>query len=215
VNNNPNGGLIAATGAGGNVLLSLAGESNFTTGIVGQDVVVLNGAANALSSNGSDAVLVGGPSTITAAASGIDNVLMTTGTTLNFINGSTLGATDSITGAANGTVVVAGTGATSIASATGPETFFVDTSAGNVTLNGNLQANDTFEFVKNLDHATANVVVNNYAAGDTLNIHGYTGFNPVALAANPAGSMLQLSDGSQVTFSDLSVASLQAAVKVV
>ena len=215
VNDNPNGGLIAATGAGGNVLLGLAGENNFTTGLAGQDVVYLSGAANSLTTNGSDAVLVGGPSTVTAAPSGIDNVLLTSGTTLAFINGSASGTTDSITGAANGTIVVAGTGSTSIASGIGPETFYVDTSAGNVTLNGSLQATDTFEFVKNASSASANLAVNNFASGDAVNVHGYAGFNVTAAAGNPAGSVLQLSDGSQVTFSNLSAATLQQTIKVV
>jgi hypothetical protein len=214
VNDSPNGGLIAATGIGGNVLLGLAGESNFTTGTLGQDIVYLNGAADSLTSNGSDAVLVGGPSTVAAAGAGIDNVLMTNSTTLNFINGSAPGATDSITGAANGVVVLAGTGATSIMSATGPETFFIDTSAGNVTLNGNMQTTNTFEFVKNLDNATAQVAVNNFATGDAVDLHGYLSFNVTATPANSAGSVLHLSDGSQVSFNNLSAASLQQVIKV-
>ena len=214
VNDNPNGGLIAATGAGGNALLALAGASNFTTGISGQDIVYLDGAANSLTSDGSDGVLVGGPSTVTAAPSGLDNILLTSGTTLAFINGSASG-TDSITGAPSATVVLAGTGSTSISSGVGPETFYVDTSAGNVTLNGNLQPTDTFQFVKNAGTSTANVMVNNFASGDAVDVHGYAGFNITAAAGNPAGSMLQLSDGSQVTFSNLSVAVLQQTVKTV
>ena len=214
VNNNPFGGLVAATGAGGNVLLGLAGANNLTTGTAGQDVVFLYGSANSLTTNGSDAVLVGGPSTITAAAGGLDNVLLTSGTTLNFINGSQSSAPDSITGAANGTVVLAGTGSTSVTSAGGPETFYVDTSSGNVTLNGSRQPTDTFEFVKNHDAATGNVLVNNAAVGDTVYVHGYASYNVSAVASNPAGALLQLSDGSQVTFSNLTTAALQQAVKL-
>ena len=213
VNNNPFGGLIAATGAGGNVLLGLAGANQFVTGTGGQDIVVLNGAANSLTTNGSDAVLVGGPSTITAAAGGVDNVLMTAGTSLAFINGSRT-ATDTITGAANGTITLAGPGATSVASGAGPEAFFVDTAAGNVTLNGNLQTSDAFNFVK--DAATtpgaANVVVNNFAAGDTIGVHGYAGAQ-FTVAASGTGSVLALTDGSTVTFTNVSAATLAATVK--
>ena len=215
VNDNPGGALLAATGAGGNVLLGLTGANNFNTGLGGQDIVFLDGAANSLTSNGSEAVLVGGPSTITAAASGIVNVALTASTTLDFINGSKPGLVDSITGAANGAVVVAGYGATSIASGTGPEVFFVDTSSGNVTLNGNLQNTNTFEFVHNVTNATGNVLVNNFAAGDAVNIHGYTSFTVAAAAGNPLGSVLQLSDGSQVTFGNVTATTLQTAVKVV
>ena len=215
VNNTPGGALIASTGAGGNVLLGLSGANQFVTGTGGQDIVFLNGAGNTLTSNGSDAVLVGGPSTIVAAAGGADNVLMTTGTTLAFINGS-VGKVDTITGASNGVIVVAGSGATSIASGAGPEAFFVDTAAGNVTLNGNLQTNDAFTFVK--DAATtpgaANVVVTNFATGDTIGVHGYAGAQ-FTVAAAGSGSVLALTDGSTVTFTNVSAATLSATVKPV
>jgi hypothetical protein len=215
VNDSSSSALLAATGAGGNVLLGLSGANNFSTGTLGNDIVYLDGAANSLTSNGSDAVLVGGPSTVTAALTGSDNILLTYGTTLNFINGSQSGAVDSITGAANSTVVAAGYGAESIASGIGPETFYVDTSAGNVTLNGNLQGNDIFEFVKNHDNATANIVVNNLGSGDALNLHGYGSFNVAPAAGNAAGSVLMLSDGSQVTFNNVSTAVLQQTIKTV
>ena len=215
VNDNPADALLAATGIGGNVLLGLAGANYFATGIGGQDITVLDGASNSLTSNGSDAVLVGGPSTVTAAPTGLDNILVTTGTTLDFINGSKPGGVDSITGAANSTVVVAGFGAESISSGVGPETFYVDTSSGNVTLNGNLQSTDTFEFVKNMNAATANVVVNNFATGDMVDLHGYTSFNVTAAAGTGTGSILQLSDGSQVTFSNVSASALQQTIKTV
>ena len=215
VNNNPFGGLIAATGAGGNVLEGLAGANQFVTGTGGQDVVYLFGAANSLTTNGSDAVLVGGPSTITAAAGGVDNVLMTTGTTLAFINASKAGIVDTITGAANGLIVVAGTGATSVASGAGPESFFVDTAAGNVTLNGNLAANDAFTFIKDASTApsTGNVVVNNFAAGDAVNVHGYAGAQFTIGSTAAGGSVLALTDGSTVTFTNVSAATLAATVK--
>ena len=215
VNNNPLGGLSAVTGAGGNVLSGLAGANNFTTGTGGQDVVTLNGASNVLTSNGSDAVLVGGPSTITAAAGGVDNVLMTTGTNLAFINGSRAGTVDTITGAANGVVVLAGTGATSVASGAGPEAFFVDTSAGNTTLNGNLAANDAFTFIKDANVGTANIVVNNFTSSDAVGVHGYTGAQ-FTIGTNAAGSaVLALTDGSTVTFNNVSAAQLAAQTKPV
>ncbi len=217
VNDNPLGGLIAVTGAGGNVLEGLTGQNNFFTGVGGQDLVVLDGAANSLTSNGADAVLVGGPSTITAAASGLDNVLLTTGTNLAFINGSRAGI-DTITGAANSAIVLAGPGSTSIASGVGPEAFFVDTGAGNVTLNGNLQTTDAFTFLKDAatTPGTANITVNNFAAGDAINVHGYSGVEfTVGAAASGVGSTLTLTDGSSVTFTNLSTTTLAATVKAV
>ncbi len=217
VNNNPLGGLSAVTGAGGNVLEGLAGANAFTTGTGGQDLVFLNGSSNSLTSNGSDAVLVGGPSTITAAAGGADNVLLTTGTTLAFVNASRSPTVDTITGAANGVVVLAGTGATSIASGTGPEAFFVDTGAGNVTLNGNLQTFDAFTFLKDAatTPGTANITVNNFAAGSAINVHGYAGAEFTIGATAAGGSTLLLTDGSSVTFTNVSAATLAATVKPV
>ena len=219
VNDNPFGNLVAVTGAGPNVLAGFEGGNTFTTGPGGNDQVILDGATNSLTSNGSDAVLVGGPSTITAGATGVDSVLMTAGTTLAFINGSNTATTDSITGAANATINLAGTGNTSVTSGSGPETFFVDTSAGNTTLNGNLQTTDTFEFVKNASvtgaTATGMVTVNNFAAGDAVDVHNYGSYGVTAAAGNPSGSVLVLSDGSKVTFSNVSVATLQATVKPV
>ena len=214
-NSNPNGGLIAVTGAGGNVLNGAAGANQFITGTGGNDFVFLDGVSNSLTSNGSDAVLVGGPSTVTAAAGGADNIFMTSSTTLAFINGSKAPTVDSVTGAAGGTITLAGTGSTSVTSGAGPETFFVDTSAGNVTLNGLSQTSDTFEFIKDANTSTGAVTVNNFATGDSVNVHGYAGYNVTASATNPAGSVLVLSDGSQVTFSNVSVAALQQTVKVV
>ena len=213
-NNNPSGGLLAVTGAGPNQLLGLAGVNAFTTGIGGNDVVILNGAANNLTSNGSDAVLVGGPSTITAAASGIDNISMTASTTLAFINGSKAGVVDTVTGAGTSSITLAGTGSTSVTGGTGSETFNIDTSAGNITLNGSAQV-DTLEFIKDANVATGQVTVNNLGAGSAIDVHGYAGYNITAAAGNAAGSVLVLSDGSQVTFSNVSTATLTATIKVV
>ena len=212
VNDNPLGNLVATTGAGGNVLLGLAGGNTFTTGPGGNDVVFLDGASNTLTTNGNDAVLVGGPSTITAAASGLDNVLMTASTQLNFINQSRAGV-DSITGASGGVVVLAGTGATSIASGAGPESFFVDTSAGNTTLNGNGATGDSFTFVHDATVGTAAVTVAGDTASDTVNVHGYSGVQ-YTIGTNAAGSaVLSLTDGSSVTFTGVSAAALAAQTK--
>ena len=212
VNNNPFGAIVAQTGAGGNVLLGLAGQNNFFTGNGGSDVVVLNGVANNLTSRGADAVLVGGPSTVFASAGGTDNVLMTAGTQLAFINGSRMPDTDTVTGAAGATVVLAGTGNTSVAAGAGTETFFIDTSAGNTTLTGNTAGSDAFTFIKGANTGGATVAVNNFVSNDILQVHGYAGFN---VTAGTAGSVLALSDGSQITFSNVSVATVQQAVKVV
>ncbi len=110
---------------------------------------------------------------------------------------------------------MAGAGNTSVTSGTGPEAFFVDTSAGNVTPNGGSQTTATFEFVENANTATLQGLVNNFAAGDAVNVHGYRSYNITAQPGNPAGSVLILSNGSQITFSNVSVAMLQQTVKAV
>ena len=217
VNDNPLGGLIAQTGAGGNVLAGLAGANNFFTGVGGNDLVFLDGAVNTLTSRGTDGVLVGGPSTVTAAGSGFDNIVMTTGTNLAFINGTTVpGAVDSITGAANAAITLAGTGSTSVASGAGPEAFYVDTGAGKVTLDGNLQTNDALTLLKDAatTPGTAAITVNNFA-GSTVNVHGYSGVEFTIGAAAAGGSTLALTDGSSVTFTNLTTAQLAAVTKVV
>ena len=212
-NTNPTGGLLAVTGAGANLLQGLAGVNQFVTGTGGQDGVTLSGLSNNLTSNGADGVLVGGPSTISAGATGEVGAQMAPGATLAFVNGSAPNIVDSITGAAGGSLVIAGTGNTSVTSGAGPEIFLIDTSAGNVTLNGSLQNNDTFAFVKNAAVGTNQTLVTNFATGDQVLVHGYAGYNVTAAAGNPAGSVLTLSDGSQVTFSNVSAAVLQQTVK--
>jgi hypothetical protein len=214
VNNSPSSALVAITGAGPNTLAGLAGANQFVTGAGGVDNVFLDGVGNALSSNGVDNVNVGGPSTITASQGAVDNVNMTQGTLLAFINGST-STTSSIQGAAGGVVVVAGPGNTSITSGAGPEAFYVDTSVGNVTLNANLQSQDAFTFVKDATAGRANVTVNNFAAGDAVNVHGYSGAQ-YTVGSNAAGSaVLSLTDGSTVTFTGVSAGTLAAVVKPV
>ena len=219
VNNNPGGALIAVTGAAdgtaGNLLEGLSGANQFITGSGGRDAVLLNGVVNNLTTNGADAVLVGGPSTIDATASGLDTVAMTAGTSLGFINQSTTPAADSIAGAANATVLLVGGGNTSITAGAGSESFFVDTAAGNVTLNGNPGGADAFTFIKDAPVASAQALVTNFTAADVVAVHGYAGFNVQASAATPGAAMLALSDGSQVTFTNVSVAALQQAVRVV
>lgn len=213
-NNNSAGALTAVTGAGANVLAGMMGQNDFTTGAGGQDMVYLNGKSNTLTSNGGDAVLVGGPSTITAGASGVETIKLTKGTTLAFINGSTTGATDTIVGAAKSAIVVSGTGSTSVMAGAGAEQFTIETSAGNVTLTGSTKGHDIFVFAKGMDTSTNKTLVNNFVVSDTLLIQGYTGFNVVASATNPAGSTLLLSDGAQITFNNVSAATLAKTVKV-
>ena len=216
VNNNPLGGLVAQTGAGGNVLEGLAGQNNFFTGIGGQDLVYLDGASNTLTTNGADNVFVGGPSTVTAAATGLDSISLTSGTNLAFINGSKVALPDTITGFANSSVVVAGTGATSIVSGTGPEASTIDTGAGNVTLNGSLQSSDLLTLNKDAatTPGTANVIVNNFSPSAAVNVHGYAGAEFSIAASAAGGSTLALTDGSSVTFTNLTVAQLTAITKV-
>ena len=175
---------------------------------------ILNGKANALTSNGSDGVFVGGPRTVMAAASGLDDIHLGAKATLSFLNLSAPTAVDSITGAANATIAIAGLGNTSVTAGAGSETFVVDTSAGNVTLNAGLQADDVFSFTKGSATGMARTLVVNFAAGDQVLLHGYTGYNVMALTGPQSGSMLALSDGSQVTFNNVANATLMAALKV-
>ncbi len=214
INANPAGALVAATGAGANVLAGFMSINQFITGTGGQDAVYLNGANNTLTSNGSDAVLVGGPSTVTAAAGGLDTIALTNGSMLSFVNGSAPSAVDSITGAAGAMVVVAGTGNTSITAGAGQESFFVDTAAGNVTLNGNRAATDLFTFCADGSLGANQTTVTNFAVGDVLLLHGFKGYNVTTLAGDSSGAVLSLSDGSKVTFTDASAATVAAAVKV-
>ena len=214
VNNRPGDALVAATGAAGNTLEGLEGANQCITGIGGQDAVLLHGAANSLASNGSDVVLVGGPSTVAAASGGLDNILMTSGTLLAFINQSTGQMADSVTGAANGVVLLAGGGNTAITAAAGAESFFADTSAGNATLNGSLGGVDAFTFIKNATAGTANAVVTNFVPNDIVAVHGYAGFTVQASAATQGAAVLALSDGSWVTFTNTTVATVQATVRV-
>ncbi len=209
---NAHGALLAVTGAGANLLMGLANANAFTTGVGGQDIVYLSGTKNTLTSNGTDGVLVGGPSTVTAAAGGMDDITLLKGASLSFVNGSAT-AVDSITGAANTTVAVAGMGHTSVTAGAGPESFVVDTAAGNVTLNAGLQADDVFSFVKDTATGSNRTLVVNFAAGDQVLLHGYTGYNVTTLTGTQSGSLLALSDGSQVTFNNVSSTTLLAALK--
>ena len=97
---------------------------------------------------------------------------MTAGTLLGFINQSTTPAADSIAGAANATVLLVGGGNTSITAGAGSESFFVDTAAGNVTLNANHNAHDVFTFIKDVDTGTNQTTVTNFVVGDTVLLNG-------------------------------------------
>lgn len=212
INDGAGNALIAFTGAGGNTLEGLAGANQFVTGMGGQDAVLLYGGANSLTTNGADAVLVGGPSTVTAAASGLDLVAMTSATTLAFINQTAGPVADSITGAAGGTVVLAGGGNTAITAGAGREGFVVDTSAGNTTLNGAAAGGDTFLFVHDANAASAAIVVSGFTATDVLALHGY---GATGVQDGTGGAVLRLGDGSTVTFTAVSAATIQQAIQLV
>ncbi len=219
INNNPAGALVVATGAAANVasgdtLEGLAGANQFVTGTGARDAVLLDGVANTLTSNGNDAVLVGGPSTIAAAAGGMDNVTLTAGTVLTFANQSG-SATDTINGASGGIVALASTGNTSISAGAGSEYFFLDTSSGSTTINANGSPAAALTFIRDAAAGTANTLVNNFSAGGIVAVHGYSGFTVAQSSATPGGSVLSLSDGSRVTFSNVSASVLQAAVRTV
>ncbi len=220
INNSASDVLIGVTGAAnqagqGATLEGLAGANLFITGTGGRDAVLLDGAANNLTSNGDDVVLVGGPSTIVAAAGGMDNVTQTTGTTLAFFNESNAGTVNTVTGAAGGIVLMAGPGSASVTAGAGQEFFFLDTSAGNASINANGSTTAALTLIKNLNVGTANILVNNFAPGGTVAVHGYSTFGVTQSSSNPGASVLSLSDGSQVTFSGLSTAALQGAILTV
>ena len=213
-NANPHGALVGITGAGPNVLRGMVGANQFITSANGQDLVFLQGTQNALTSGGADSVLVGGPSTVMAAPGSLDDIRMTSNAKLSFINASSGATVDSITGGANGSVVVAGTGNTSIMAGAGPESFYVDTSSGNVTLNANAQATDMLEFIKDADIGTSQTVVTNFTGGDALLLHGYAGYTVASVPGSPTGSVLSLSDGSKVTFTNATAATVTSAIKL-
>ena len=182
INNNPNGALLALTGAAnaggtGDTLEGLAGANQFVTGAGGSNAVLLDGVANSLTTSGTDAVLAGGPSTVTAAGGGSDAITLSPGTTLAFVNGSTAPGGSFVHSADGGIVLLAGPGTTQIVPRTGTEYDFIDTSAGNVTISAGPGFN-AFTFIKNADAGTANVFVNlppppNVSLGDVVAIHGY------------------------------------------
>ncbi len=211
---NPQGALVGVTGAGANLLEGLAKAVQFITGAGGQDLVFLYGTRNTLTSSGSDGVFVGGPSTVTATPTGLAHIVMTKGTTLSFVNGSAASAVDSITGAANGSVVVAGLGNTSVTAGPGAESFFIDTAAGNVTLTGNLHASDVFEFLEDGNRGANQTTIANFTGRDAVLLNGYGSYNVAAVAGNPTASVLSLSDGSQVTFTNATAETVMAAVKI-
>ncbi len=215
INNNPSAALIAVTGAGENVLEGLDGANVFITGNGGADNVTLDGFYNTLTSNGNDAVTVGGAATVTATAGGDDGIQLLPGATLAFLNTSSSPMQSVVDGAANTITDLVGQGSTSVTAGNGNEYFFVDTSAGNVTLNANPNAFTGLTFVRDAAVGTANIVVQNLGAADYVAIHGYAGSNIAASATTPNSSVLALSDGSQITFVGVSVAQVQAGVRVV
>ena len=212
INNNVGGALLAATGAGENSLQGLTGANQFITGIGGVDDVVLDGSYNKLTSNGNDAVNIAGPATVTAAAGGDDGIQLFTGATLAFLNGSSSPMQSVINGAPSTITDLVGSGSTSVTAGTGTEYYFVDTSAGNVTLNANPNAQTAITFVHDAAQSTANITVQNFSLNDYIAISGYSGANAVTSPTNGANSVLLLSDGSTVTFTGVPVTTLQAVV---
>ena len=210
INNQATDALIATTGAASNTLEGLAGANQFVTD--GQDVVLLNGAANSLTTYGVDAVLVGGPSQVVTMPTALVEILMTAGTTMTFANQSLQFLTDSVTGAAGSTIVVAGPGNAVVANGGSVESFVIDTSAGSTTLRGAAAGGDNYLFVKDANVGKAFDAVYNFGGTDTLSLHGYAGYN-VQVVGN--GARLFLSDGSQVLFVDASVAAIQQAIRQV
>ncbi len=118
-------------------------------------------------------------------------------------------------GAPNTITDLVGPGATSITAGVGPEYLFVDTSAGNVSLNANPGSFTGITFVADAPGSTARIQVQNLGSADYVAIHGYAADNVIASATAANSSVLMLSDGSQVTFLGLSVAQVQASIHVV
>ncbi len=217
VNKSAGANLVAATGAGDNVLAGLAGHNSFTTGAGGVDAIVLKGTTNTLDSYGNDTVAAVGPSAIYAGSTATDTIAVGSGATLSFTNASAAPRVDSIQGATGSTITIAGPGNTSVTAGSGPEVFYVDTAAGNVTLNAKLSTSDSITFVKDSlasGPSTANITVTNFTLSDMINLHGYAGTG-YSLSSNTAGfAVLNLSDGSTVSFSNVTAAQLQGKIKI-
>ena len=214
INNNLSGAMIAATGAGQNQIQGRAGANQIITGTGGVDNVVLAGGANNLTSNGVDTVQVSGPSTITAAIGGNDNVQILNNAALAFLNQSASPVASTVNGAAGCVVDLAGPGSTSITAGAGEEYYFVDTSVGNVTLNANPFANDALTLVKDANTGGANIQVNGLGTANIVAIHGYAGYTVTNSTTAPGSAVLALSDGSQVTFTGVSTAAVLSVLRL-
>ena len=208
INNNAAGGMIAVTGAGQNQIEGLAGANQIITGIGGTDNVVLGGGSNSLTSNGVDTVQISGPSTITATATGTDAIQILNNAAVAFLNTSTSAVASTVNGAANAVVDLVGPGSTSVSAGAGQEYYFVDTSAGNVTLNVNPFANDALTLVADAPNGGAAIQVNGLGTGSIVAIHGYSTYSVAQSATTPGSAVLALSDGTQVMFTGTSTAAV-------
>ena len=208
INNNPGGAMIAVTGAGQNQIQGRAGANQIITGTGGTDSVILGGGSNSLTSNGADTVQVSGPSTITAGAGGTDAIQILNNAALAFLNTSASPVASTLFGAAGCVVDLVGPGSTSISAGAGQEYYFVDTSAGNVTLNVNPFANDALTLVADANNGGAAIQVNGLGTASLVAIHGYGSYTVTQSTTAPGSAVLGLSDGTQVTFTGVSTAAV-------
>lgn len=213
-NTNPTGSLRALTGAGFSTLIGGGLNNAFQTGAGGQDSVqfsagALTTQANLLLSAGQDTVSIAGPASggtqanmISVLDGGRDAVTLGQGTTLTFIDASTLAST--VTGAANSSVTMSGGGNAVLVAGAGPERFDASASTGNVTLVAGTGTDtlaggsgaDIFQFVRGAAGGTATIL--DFSGHDTLHLQGY-GANPItAETAIPGGLQITLADNTTV-----------------
>jgi len=213
INTNPNGSLIAFTGAGGNALVGNGVVNAFQTGVGGNDAVNFgNGAGaaqtNVLTSQGQDTVSIVGAGAgkgqvnfVSATGHGNDILNLTNGASLTFVNNSTM--TSAIAASAGSNMNLVGSGNTSVIAGAGAEGFAISTSSGNVTLSGSTSGGaDTFNFVRLGQNVSGSVdVVANFTSSDSVNLLGYGG-NYNAQVVN-GSTVLTLGDGSKVIFAGI------------
>lgn len=178
-----------AFGNGNDTVFALSGNDVVTDG-VGRSFMLLGTGNNQVFSNGSDSILAGtGRDTITLNGSS------------STVLGSTSGLLVNVVGTNNS--VVGGTGADTLLSA-----------SGNNTLTGGTGQQNFFEFTKSATGGNFTITDFGSAAGNLVGLFGF-GANEVATALATAkdvsgGSVIQLSDNTTLSFTNLSAEYLKA-----
>ncbi len=182
------GNYTLAFGNGSDTIFALSGNDVITNG-TGHSSMLLGSGNNLVTSNGSDTILAGtGRDTITLNGSGSTVLGSTTGLLVDLVG------TDE-----------------SVAGGTGADTFL--SASGNSTLTGGGGQQNFFEFTKSAQGGNFTITDFGSAAGNLVGLFGF-GANEVATALATAkdvagGSVIQLSDNTTLTFTNLSAEYLQ------